>query len=104
MRRSRDLYELGDLSKADSLARRDAIQAQLAQLTPRPVADLDQARQLLEDFEHFWATEPNRETRRQLIARVFERVWLDDHHIVAVRANRDLRTLLQPAKRRAEDV
>jgi hypothetical protein len=49
----RDLYELGDLHRAEYVARRDAINAELSALTPAPIPDLDQARQVLEDFTIF---------------------------------------------------
>jgi hypothetical protein len=50
LRRMRDLYELGDLERAEYIARRDAIHAELNQLGPQPIPDLDHAQQVLEDF------------------------------------------------------
>jgi hypothetical protein len=44
LRRMRDLYELGDLRRAEYVARREAINAELSALTPAPISDLDQAR------------------------------------------------------------
>ncbi len=41
LHRSRDLYELGDLTRPEYMARRDAINAELAALAPGPIPDLD---------------------------------------------------------------
>ena len=84
LRRARDLYELGDLTRPEYMARRDAINTELAQLAPEPIPDLDQARQVLEDFSIFWRRETDSTAKRQLLALIFERVWLDDQHVVAV--------------------
>jgi DNA invertase Pin-like site-specific DNA recombinase len=52
-RRSRDLYEIGDLTRPEYMARREAINTELAQLAPEPIPDLDQAQQVLNDFSIF---------------------------------------------------
>lgn len=78
MRRMRDLYELGDLD------RRDAINAELADLAPEPLPDLDQARKVLDDFGIFWRLETDPDAKRQLLGLLFEKVWLDDRRVVAV--------------------
>ena len=39
----------------------------------------------LDDFRIFWRTEADPEARRELLQLIFERVWLDDVRIVAVR-------------------
>ena len=85
LRRLRDLYELGDLDRADYLARRQEIQTHLAELAPEPLPDLDQAEQVLNDFSLFWRDHSDPEAKRHMLQLVFERVWLDDGHIVAVR-------------------
>lgn len=43
LHRSRNLYELGDLTRPEYMARREAINTELAQLAPEPIPDLDQA-------------------------------------------------------------
>jgi site-specific DNA recombinase len=83
-RRSRDLYELGDLTRPEYMARRDAINAELAALAPGPIPDLDQARKVLDDFSIFWTRETDPAAKRQLLALIFERVWLDEQRVVAV--------------------
>ncbi|MHB1537928.1 MAG: hypothetical protein ACYCUM_12375 [Solirubrobacteraceae bacterium] len=83
--RARDLYELGDLPRAEYMARRDTINAELATLAPQPIPDLNQPHQVLEDFSIFWRGESDPAAKRQLLSLIFERVWLDDQRVVAVR-------------------
>jgi site-specific DNA recombinase len=83
--RLRDLYELGDLPKPDYVAKRNAIDTELDRLSPGPTPDLDEARAVLDDFARFWKTETAPEPRRQLLAQLFERVWVDGDRIVGVR-------------------
>jgi site-specific DNA recombinase len=84
LHRSRDLYELGDLARPEYMARRDAINTELATLAPEPIPDLDQARQVLDDFSIFWSRETDPAAKRQLLSLIFERVWLDEQRVVAV--------------------
>jgi hypothetical protein len=76
-RRLRDLYELGDLERSDYLVRREAIDADLDSVAPGPAPDIEAARRVLDDFSLFWQQEPDPEPRRQLLQRLFERVWID---------------------------
>ena len=39
---------------------------------------------MLEDFSIFWRRETDSTAKRQLLALIFERVWLDDQRVVAV--------------------
>jgi site-specific DNA recombinase len=96
-RRLRDLYELGDLDRNDYLARRQAIDAELDNLSPGPAPDIDAARRVLDDFWLFWRQEPDPEPRRQLLQHLFERVWIDDKRIVAVRPKPAFGALFLPA-------
>jgi hypothetical protein len=84
LRQMRDLYELGDLHRAEYVARREAINAELSALTPAPIPDLDQARQVLEDFTIFWTNEADPTAKRQFLSLIFENVWLDQDRVVAV--------------------
>jgi site-specific DNA recombinase len=84
LRRMRDLYELGDLDRPAHLARRDAINAELADLAPDPIPDLEQARKVLDDFGIFWRLETDPDAKRQLLGLLFEKVWLDERRVVAV--------------------
>jgi hypothetical protein len=68
LRRLRDLYELGDLTRAEYLPRRQAIHGELDALSPDPIPDLNQARAVLEDFTIFWNAEPHPDARRQSLA------------------------------------
>ncbi len=87
-RRSRDLYEIGDLTRPEYMARREAINTELAQLAPEPIPDLDQAQRVLEDFSIFWRQEGDPAAKHQLLSLIFERVWLDERRVVAVQPKR----------------
>ncbi len=82
--RDRDLYELGDLERAEYIARRDAIHAELNALAPEPIPDLDQARKVLEDFTIFWQKGADPAAKRQFLSLIFQGVWLDENRVVAV--------------------
>ncbi len=84
LRRMRDLYELGDLTRREYIARRDAINAELATLAPGPIPDLDHARKVLADFTLFWQTETDPNAKRHFLTLIFDGVWLDQDRIVAV--------------------
>jgi hypothetical protein len=86
LRRARDLYELGDLTRPEYMARREAINTELATSAPGPIPDLDldQAQQVLEDFSIFWQNESDPAAKRQLLTLNFERIWLDGQHVAAV--------------------
>ncbi|HTW41595.1 MAG TPA: recombinase family protein [Solirubrobacteraceae bacterium] len=84
LRRARDLYELGDLTRPEYMARREAINTELATSAPGPIPDLDQAQQVLEDFSIFWQNETDPAAKRQLLTLIFERIWLDGQHVAAV--------------------
>jgi hypothetical protein len=43
---------------------------------------------VLEDFGRFWEAEADPVKRRELVGQLFERVWIDDSRIVAVRPTR----------------
>ena len=84
-KRLRDLYEMGDLERAEYLAKREAIDAELDSLSPGTAPDIDGARVVLENFERFWKQERDPEKRRELVAQLVERVWIDDKRVVAIR-------------------
>jgi site-specific DNA recombinase len=84
LRRMRDLYELGDLQRGEYVARRNAINAELDSLAPEPIPDLDRASEVLEDLAIFWRNEAEPDAKRQLLALIFEGVWLDERRVVAV--------------------
>ncbi len=50
----------------------------------RPTPHLDRAQELLGDFARFWHAEPNPAKRRKLLASLFDHIWQDAGHIVAV--------------------
>jgi site-specific DNA recombinase len=104
LNRARDLYEIGDLTRPEYMARRDAINNELATLAPEPTPDLDQARKVLEDFTIFWRRETDPVAKRQLLSLIFERVWLDEQRVVAVRPKTPFVPFFErPARHRKPD-
>jgi site-specific DNA recombinase len=103
LRRTRDLYELGDLTRPEYVARRDAIHAELATLTPEALPDLDQACKVLEDFTIFWATETDPNAKRQFLSLVFGGIWLDHDRIVAVQPRPSFLPFFEDQRLRAEE-
>jgi hypothetical protein len=83
--RLKDLYLLGDLTKAQYIMHRQAIQDELERLEPTIDPDLAQAEQLLSNFAEFWKLETAAAERRQLLLTLFEQVWEDGGRIVAVK-------------------
>jgi hypothetical protein len=84
LRRMRDLYELGDLERAEYVARRNAINAELEGMAPRPLRNLGGAQEVLKDFSIFWREETDHDSKRQFLALIFDGVWLDGRRVVAV--------------------
>jgi site-specific DNA recombinase len=85
LERLRDLYLLGDLTKAQYIMRRQALEDELQRIHPPTNPHLDRARQVLEDFARFWDTEPKPAERRKLLAELFQTIWQKDGQIVAVK-------------------
>lgn len=85
LERLRDLYLMGDLTKAQYVMRRQAIEEELQRAKPPTDPDLDRAQALLEDFARFWETEPDPAERRKLLNALFDHIWQKDGTIVAVK-------------------
>jgi hypothetical protein len=81
----RDLYMMGDFTKAQYVMRRQALEEELQCTKPPATPALDRAKALLEDFAQFWEAEPDPAERRKLIATLFEQIWQKDGSIVAIR-------------------
>jgi hypothetical protein len=75
LERLRDLYLMGDLTKAQYVMRRQAIEEELQRAKPPTDPDLDRAQALLEDFARFWETEPDPAERRKLLNALFDHIW-----------------------------
>jgi DNA invertase Pin-like site-specific DNA recombinase len=85
LERLRDLYLLGDLTKAQYIMRRQALEEEIQRTDPPTDLHLDRAEQLLKDFASFWATESEPAERRKLLAELFQTMWQKDGQIVAVK-------------------
>jgi site-specific DNA recombinase len=95
--RLKDLYMLGDLTKAQYVMRRQAIQDELERLEPTIDPDVAQAEQLLSNFAEFWEVETAAAERRRLLLSLFEQVWEDAGRIVAVKPRGRLAPYFQAA-------
>jgi hypothetical protein len=87
LQRLHDLYVLGDLTKAQYIMRRQALEEELQRLGPPAEPAIDQARAILDDFTRFWDLETQPAERRKLLLSLFEQVWAQDGQIVAVQPN-----------------
>jgi hypothetical protein len=76
---------MGDLDKAAYVSKRDAIDTELDSLAPGPSPDLNAARTVLEDFATSGKPSPTHSPAVELLAQLFDRVWIDGQRIVAVK-------------------
>lgn len=85
LERLRDLYLLGDLTKAQYIMRRQALEEEVQRTDPPTDMHLGRARKVLGDFSGFWSTESEPAERRKLLAELFQAIWQKDGQIVAVK-------------------
>jgi hypothetical protein len=84
LQRLQDLYVLGDLTKAQYVMRRQALEEEVQRLGPPTDPASERAKELLEDFPRFWEIETDPAERRKLLLSLFAQVWAEDGRIVAV--------------------
>jgi hypothetical protein len=77
--------DLGDLTKAQYVMRRQAVQDEIERLAPPADPQLSEAEQVLADFSSFWEREHAPAERHCLLATLFEQVWQDDGRVVAIK-------------------
>jgi hypothetical protein len=97
LRRLQDIYVLGDLTKAQYVMRRQALQDELERLEPPTDPLLDEAEELLAGFAGFWEIEAAPAERYRLLATIFEQVWQDNGLIVAVKPRATVARYFQTA-------
>jgi site-specific DNA recombinase len=85
LRRLQDVYVLGDLTKAQYVMRRQAVQDELERLAPPADPQLSEAKEVLGDFASFWEREQAPAERHRLLATLFEHIWQDNGQIVYVK-------------------
>jgi hypothetical protein len=66
---------LGDLTKAQYVMRRQAVQDELERLAPPADPQLAEAENLLANFGSFWDREDSPAERHRLLVTLFESVW-----------------------------
>jgi hypothetical protein len=87
LERLRELHVIGDLTRAQYMMRRQALEEELQRTAPPTDPDLDRARAVLEDFARFWQLERDPVERRKLLLSLFTQVWAKDRAIVAAKPN-----------------
>jgi site-specific DNA recombinase len=102
LKRLQDLYVLGDLTKAQYVMRRQALEEEVQRLGPPRNPAIDRARALLDDFPRFWELETRPAERRKLLVSLFGQIWAQDGHIVAVQPHDDLLPYFQAAQEARE--
>jgi hypothetical protein len=71
LQRLQDLYVLGDLTKAQYVMRRQALEEELQRLGPPAEPAIDRAQAILDDFPRFWDLETQPAERRKLLLSLF---------------------------------
>jgi site-specific DNA recombinase len=89
LQRLQDLYVLGDLTKAQYIMRRQALEEELQRQSSPAKPAIDRAQALLDAFPRFWEIETQPAERRKLLLSLFEQVWAQNGQIVAVQPHDD---------------
>ncbi len=92
LRRAKELYEWGDYSKAQYVARRDGISRKLDSLPAAEASKPDVLAKLAEflaDVPAAWKA-ATQEQRNKLARNLFDEVWLQDKEVVAVKPRPEL--------------
>ena len=92
LKRARELYEWGDFTKAEYLARRSDLTRRMDDLptSGQPEADvLGKLAKFLADVPAAWEA-ATQEQRNKLARTLFDEVWLRDKEVVAVKPRREL--------------
>jgi DNA invertase Pin-like site-specific DNA recombinase len=80
--------------------RRERAHTKARQLSPGPLPDLDQAGKVLEDFSIFRTREIDPAAKRQLLALIFERMWLDEQRVTAVQPKPPSAPYFNPSRKK----
>src|SRR5579875_1769216 len=102
LQRLQDLYVLGDLTKAQYVMRRQALEEEVQRLGPPTDPASDRAQALLEHFPRFWEIETAPAERRKLLLSLFAQVWAQDGRIVAVQPHDPFLPYFRAAQRSRE--
>ncbi len=85
------MFELGDYTEAEYVARRDDLLRQLESLksVPDQTGHLDRLAKFLSDVPAAWVA-ATQEQRNKLARALFDQVWLEDKTVVAVKPRTEL--------------
>jgi hypothetical protein len=86
MDRLKDMYQMGDLDRADYVRRRERLQRQLDQATPQPTRQLDieRAVRLLGDMSSLLDSAGPAQ-RRPLLHQVVTTIWIEKFAVTAIK-------------------
>jgi DNA invertase Pin-like site-specific DNA recombinase len=92
LKRAKRLYELGDYTEAEYLARRDDLLRQMESLQPvtNQTAHLEKLARFLGDVPAAWVAAATQEQRNKLARALFDQVWMEDKTVVAVKPRPEL--------------
>ncbi|MDW5595283.1 hypothetical protein VSS74_13115 [Conexibacter stalactiti] len=85
LERLQDIYVMGDMTRAQYVMRRQAIEQELERVAPPVDPQLDKAAAILADFGTFRELESSPAERRKLLTSLFEGVWEQNGAITAVK-------------------
>jgi hypothetical protein len=84
LERAKELYLLGDFTRAQYDTRKSILDAELATLEPSLIFDITEAAAALTDFTRFWTEITDQAERNTILRVIFERITVDDGRIVSV--------------------
>jgi site-specific DNA recombinase len=84
LERTKELYLLGDLTRAQYDARKSLLETELATLEPPLILDITEAAAALTDFTRLWAELPDQAERNKILRVIFEQITVDNGQIISV--------------------
>ncbi len=94
-------WEQGFLTPQEYVTKRSQLQREMESLQPVDYDDLVEAADLLENFKKYWeacddVSQPE-EARKQLLAKIMDRVFVYDDHVIAIALHGDFSVVLDNA-------
>lgn len=96
--RLRDLYELGDIDRAEYMKRKSKITGLMPEAEPVQRVDFDRCVEWLRSFPELWEQEQDARERQQFVRLAFESIAIDNKRITAVRPRPEVLPLFTERK------
>lgn len=97
LQRVKDMYEMGDLTRAEYQKKRDYYQAKLAALRPPDLPDFEEIVELMADFPGTWK-EATPEERKEILHTLLSEVRLDREKGAEIKINPEMEMLFLPPR------